>query len=244
MIKEISLAIIQGITEFLPVSSSGHLALFGNYFDTIDLSYFTLLHLASLIAIVIYTRKEIYKLITLEEDYKQMWVFLLIGIIPAGIVGYSLNGLISSTFSSITFLGFAFMISGIIVLSTKNFPSTKGKLTKKRSLIIGLAQILALLPGISRSGTTISFGLFSHLKKDEAFKFSFLMAIPLIIGASILEFSITTLTIPLFTGFVLCIGVSLVSLTLLEKIIKANYFWVFGIYSLLIGVAITLSNLF
>ncbi len=236
MLNEIVLAIIQAATEFLPVSSSGHLALFGNYFSKIDLFYFTVLHLASVLAILIYTRKEIYNLITFNPKYKKMWIYIIIGIIPAGLVGLFFNDFIEQAFSSNIVIGFAFLFTGTMLLTTRKFQNTKAPLNKKRSLIIGLSQILALLPGISRSGTTISFGLFSGLKKEEAFKFSFLMAIPLILGATILELKDFYFSIDLLVGFIICTILSFFFLDLLHKIVKKNYFWLFGIYCIILGI--------
>jgi undecaprenyl-diphosphatase len=236
MQNEILLALIQAATEFLPVSSSGHLALFGNMFAKVDLFYFTILHMASVLAILIYTRKEIYQLITFNKKYKRMWIYIIIGILPAGLVGLFFNDFIEQAFSSLLLIGLAYLFTGFMLLITKRFQNTKGKLTKKRSLLIGLAQILALFPGISRSGTTISFGLFSGLKKEEAFKFSFLMAIPLILGATILEFKNAYFNISILVGFVVCLIFSLLFLSLLNQILKKNYFWMFGIYCIILGI--------
>jgi len=236
MLIEIMLAIIQAATEFLPISSSGHLALFGNAFSNVDLFYFTILHLASVLAILIYARKEVKKLITFDPDYKKMWVYIIIGIIPAALVGFFFHDLIESSFSSNLTIGIGFLFTGVILLSSYKFQNTSQSLTKTKSLVIGIAQIAALFPGISRSGTTISFGLFSGLKKEEAFKFSFLMAIPLILGAVILEFKDAYFSIELVVGFIVCTIFSFLFLNLLSQILKRNYFWLFGIYCLILGI--------
>jgi undecaprenyl-diphosphatase len=243
MLDEITLAIIQAATEFLPISSSGHLALFGNLFSKVDLFYYTLLHLASLIAIIIFTRKDIYKLIIFDKDYYKLWGYLIIGIIPASLFGLLFYNLIETAFNSLIAISISFFFSGIIITGSKFFQNKKGKLNKNRSLVIGLSQILALFPGVSRSGTTISFGMYSGLKKEEAFKFSFLIAIPLILAAFIKE------SIPLFfttnttffrtdflIGFILCFFLSLLFLKILYIIIKKNYFWLFGIYCFLMSI--------
>lgn len=230
MNETIILAIIQAATEFLPVSSSGHLAIFGNLFYEIDLFYITFLHLASLFAIIIYTRKEIFKLITFDEKYKQMWIYILIGILPASIIGLFFRDFIELTFSSFFAIGIAYFFTGTILLISYKFNEVKGLINKQRSFAIGVSQILALFPGISRSGTTISFGLFSGLNKEEAFKFSFLMSIPLIIGAMLVELRNFYISTELIIGFFVCFIFSLIFLNLLHIIIKKNYFWVFGFY--------------
>ena len=105
-------------------------------------------------------------------------------------------------------------------------------------MLVGLAQILALFPGVSRSGTTISFGIFAGLKRDVAFRFSFLMAIPLIIAATAINFNYAAITFAMIVGFVICFIVSLLSLKLLEMLLKRNYFWVFGVYCLTVGIIV------
>lgn len=236
MLLEIMLAIIQAATEFLPISSSGHLALFGNSFSGINLFYFTILHLASVLAILIYTRKEIKKLITFDYEYRKLLLYIIIGIIPAALVGFFFHNIIESSFTSNITIGIGFLFTGTILLASYKFQDTYQSLNKTKSLVIGLAQIAALFPGISRSGTTISFGLFSGLEKEEAFKFSFLMAIPLILGAVILEFKNAYFSIELLAGFIVCTIFSLIFLNLLNQIIKRNYFWLFGIYCLILGI--------
>lgn len=236
MYTELLLAIIQGLTEFLPISSSGHLALFGNIIGSVDVSYFTLLHLASVVAIVIYTRREIASLCSFDKRSQKRVGLLVLGILPAAVVGFLFNEVIEQAFTSLFVIGISFIVTGILVFSTKFVYPSKGKITTKRSLAIGIAQIAALFPGISRSGTTISVGLFSGLEKKEAFRFSFLMAIPLILGATILEFSITALTTPMILGFIVCIVISLLGLFIVEKTLLNNYFWMFGVYAFLVGV--------
>lgn len=235
MMKEILFAIIQGLTEFFPISSSGHLALFGNFFSNIDISLFVYLHLASLFAVLIFFREKIKFIFFRERRY---FLYVLLGIIPAGFFGLFFRDFIDKAFSSLFFIGICFFITSIFLFLTK-FKFKEKKLNVKNSLLIGLLQILALFPGISRSGITISSARILGLKKDEAFNFSFLMFIPLVIGASFLElfnkskffFSFNYL-IPFFV----CFLTSYFSLVLLNKFLKEGKFWFFGFYCLILGI--------
>lgn len=235
MLIEILLAIIQGITEFLPISSSGHLALISNIISTPNLAFFTMLHFASLLAVIIFMRKEIIGLISFNSKYKKLWIYWIIATIPAGLIGWLFKDIIEKSLSSFIFLGGAFIFTGLIIIMTKFF-NKQEELGLKHSLIIGLMQILALFPGISRSGITISFGIFSGLKKEIAMRFSFLLFIPLSIGATALELNEVYFDYTLLISFIVCFIVSLMFLKLLRVIINKEYFWIFGIYCLIIGI--------
>jgi undecaprenyl-diphosphatase len=229
MLIEVFLAIVQAATEFLPISSSGHLALFSNLFSEVDLFFFVILHLASLLAVVVFTRHEIYKLATFKKSYRKMWLYLLVGIIPAGLAGLFLKDYFEGLASNYLFLAGSFFFTGLILIGTKNFKSKK-KIGYSSALAMGLMQVLALFPGISRSGMTISAGLFSGVSKKEAFRFSFLMLIPLTLGAVVLSWSTAFFNLALLISFIVCFITSLAFLKLLEFILMEDYFWVFGIY--------------
>lgn len=235
MLNEIILAIIQAATEFLPISSSGHLALFSNLISGPNLFFFTTLHLASLIAVLIFTRKEITNLITFKKEHRKGWIFLILATIPAAFIGYFFNEFIEKTFSSFLFLGFAFIFTGFILLLTKiNFK--KSDLKWHKSIIIGLFQALALFPGISRSGMTISSAMYLGVNRKKATKFSFLLFIPLVIGATALEFGQAYINLSLIVAFFITLVLSLIFLNLLYKIVQKGYFWMFSIYCFVIGV--------
>ncbi len=154
MLNKIILAVIQAATEFLPVSSSGHLALISNLISEPDLFFFTVLHLASLIAVIIFTRGEIRQLLSFDKKYRKMWIYLIIAIIPAIGIGFLFRNTIEKTFSSLLFVGVAFIFTAAVLFLTK-FAKTRTHLNAKNSIIIGLFQALALFPGVSRSGMTI-----------------------------------------------------------------------------------------
>ncbi len=235
MLIEILLAIIQAATEFLPVSSSGHLALFANVFSQPHLFFFTVLHLASLLAILIFTRKEIKKLLTFERKYSKMWLYLIVGTIPAALVGFFFKDFIESSFSSYLIMGTAFIFTSLLLFSIK-FSKGDKKVSWKSSIGVGLMQCLALFPGVSRSGTTIFSARILGVNKEEAFKFSFLLFIPLALGAMLLELGSFYFSWSLLVSFFVCFFLSLLFLNLLYKILEKNKFWMFGFYCMFVGI--------
>jgi len=242
MLNEIILAVVQALTEFLPISSDGHLALVSNIISTPNLFFITFLHLASLLAVIIFTRKEIIEIFRFNKESWKMIGLLIIGIIPAGLVGFFLGDLIEGTLASYLLISLFFLFTGIVVFSSKFFKASKYELNSGNVFFIGLMQAIALLPGVSRSGMTISTSLFFGIDKEKAVKFSFLMFIPLVIGAfslefiknprAIAEFSVMTLAV----SFTVCFVLSLICLNILNYIVKTDKFWIFGIYCFIIAI--------
>ncbi len=189
LVQIVILAIVQGIAEFLPISSSGHLvaveALLGKSTDNTELS--VVLHFGTLLAIVVFYRRRILDL--LKQD-RRVIPLLIIGTLPAALIGLYLKRYHESLLKNPLLTGFMLVITGFILMGlTKIKPGQREytRLTVAAALIIGLAQAFALLPGISRSGTTIVMGAWMGLKRQSAATFSFLLAIPAIGGASLLE---------------------------------------------------------
>jgi undecaprenyl-diphosphatase len=227
MLNQIILAVIQAVTEFLPISSSGHLAFVSNLIDKPDVFFFTVLHLASLIAVLIFTRKEIYQLLSFNKKYRKLWLYLIIATIPAALFGWFFKSQIEATFASFLFLGIAFLFTGTILFLTK-FSNRKSRINFKNSLFIGLFQVFALFPGVSRSGMTISSALISGIDREKATKFSFLLFIPLVIGAFIVEIGDAYFSLSLVISFIICLLLSLLFLNLVLKIVKTGKFWMFS----------------
>lgn len=192
--------IIQGLTEFLPISSSGHLIVFHDFFGfnfVDDLSFDVILHLATLAALVAFFRAEILNLIkafgqsfvrwNLKNDAQQRlaW-YLLIGTLPALLVGYFWGDDIENSFRNILVVAVMLIVFGLLLNLTEALGKKYKDISQLRlfdTLVIGLAQSLALVPGISRSGITIIAGLNQDLKRQEAAKFSFLLSIPVVLAA-------------------------------------------------------------
>ncbi len=251
VVQSLILGIVQGATEFLPVSSSGHLVLFQKVFGIKEPPIFfdTLVHFATLLAIVFYLRKEIFSIIKnikQKQNQKIIW-FLVLGTIPAVIAGFLLKNNIEKIFDSLDLLIFTFLATAIILFLTKFFKNglkDTEKLGWLGAVFVGLFQALAILPGVSRSGSTISAGLFMGLKREEAFKFSFLLAIPAILGAMVLqvfEFQAGVLNggfLINFIGFLTAAVFGLLSLKILEKITIKGKLHYFAFYCLLLSLII------
>jgi len=235
MLNEIILAITQAATEFLPISSSGHLALVSNLISEPNLFFFTMLHLASLIAVLIFTRHEIIELVSFKKSARIIWVYWILATIPAAAVGYFFNDLIESAFNSYLFLAVAFFFTGVVLLLTKLSSGGRG-LGMKNTFVMGLFQVLALFPGVSRSGMTISAGMFQGLDREKAAKFSFLMFIPIAVGAFVLEFGAAYFSWSLVVSFILCMVLSLLFLQLLLKVVVRGKFWMFSFYCFAVGI--------
>lgn len=247
--QSIVLALVQGITEFLPVSSSGHLVLFQNLFGITDPPVFfdVLLHFGTLGAILIFLRKEIWLLIKNWKSNLNVWKLLIIGSIPAAILGYWVNNMIEEIFSSIKLVGLMWLIMGLILILTKKLKKDeeKEKLEEIKwsdAIIIGLFQTFALFPGISRSGSTIIGGLWRKLSAKTAFTFSFLLSIPAILGATGLQLIKNgTDGVTLINGIFPMIMAGLVgyfSLKFLQKTLISQKFYLFGFYCLVMGIVV------
>lgn len=259
------LGLIQGIAEFLPVSSSGHLVIFENFnffknaltsiSENSELFINVTLHIATLLAVIIFLWKDIvriakgsYKSI-IDREFNNMELITLRNIIfaslPAGIIGILFHDFFETVFASSTIAFTMLIINGIILLSTKIIPLKSRKIEEIGviSFLIGIFQAIAIIPGISRSGMTITGGMLSGLNPEESAKFSFLMAIPVIAGAGILEtFKAagrgipTELITPLLIAMAVTLIVALISLKILFYLVKKVRIDIFGYYTILIGI--------
>jgi undecaprenyl-diphosphatase len=186
--------LIQGLTEFLPVSSSGHLVLLPALLgiDEPELAASALLHVGTLVAVIWFYRTDIAGLVSdpTSPSSKRIWTLLLVGTIPAGLVGLTLDGPIEIIFSEPAFVATALIVTGLILTLSMLFEPGERTLEEGKpsdAIVIGLAQALALIPGISRSGTTITAGLVQGLSRLEAARYAFLLGVPAIAGAGLLQ---------------------------------------------------------
>lgn len=200
VLQSILLGFVQGITEFIPVSSSGHLELIRQIFNFPAENFhlfMEFINLGTLLALIIYFRKRIWKIIKdvfKERNYK-LALNIVITCIPAGIIGLLLSGLIEDNpfFSSLFTIAAAMGIIGLIMIAIDKIPhmsalKDENHLTPVRALIIGLSQVIALIPGASRSGTTIVAGRIVGLDSESSAEYSFLAAIPLMFGVCLKMF--------------------------------------------------------
>ena len=236
MIEYILLAVIQGITEFLPISSSGHLALISNLISEPNLFFMVAMHVASFFAILIYFRKNLYILSNIKNKDNWNWYkIIIIGIIPAGLIGFFFSDLIDKALNNYFFIGTGFLFTTLLLLSTKLKNGKRTRIKFLDSLYIGISQVFALFPGISRSGTTTSVGILRGIRAEEAGYFSFIMFIPLMIGAIILEINKFYFDWMLFISFIICFVVSLLSLRIFFKILENKKLWMFAVWTAVVS---------
>lgn len=240
------LGIIQGLTEFLPISSSGHLVIGqellgisvpGNAFEVI-------VHIGTLVSILIVFWQDIYDLLSsLNNKKTQNYIFaILVGSIPAAIVGIGLGDVISTAYENVRVVATTLLLTGVMLLSTKFIKPKQNDVTSGSGFLVGLSQALAIIPGISRSGITISTGIYLGIAPEKAAKFSFLIGVPAIAGAGLLT-SIDLIGAEVFeisfligiTGFLSSFIVGWISLKVLIGLIKTGKFYWFGFYCILIG---------
>ncbi len=258
-------AVIQGLTEFLPVSSSGHLSVAQHFMNVGEenLLISVVLHLGTLAAVCIAFRKRIWGMIKeffltirdickgqfrwseMNDDRRMMFMVIIATLILVPFV------LIKDFFTSvqgdgdIIFEGCAFIFTSIVLILSdacvKGYKTGKD-MKVKDAVTVGLFQCVALFPGVSRSGSTISAGLFCGLARDTAAAFSFILGIPAILGSAVLEFKDvmeegTKLDVlPLVIGAVVSAVVGICAIKLVELVIKKDKFKIFGIYTLIIGI--------
>lgn len=241
--QAIFLAIIQGLTEFLPISSSGHLVIFQKLFGLNPPVLFNILvHVGTLGAIIVYFLKPLSKI------SKHTLLLVIIGTIPAVVVGLFLQRYITQIFDSLRLVGIALLITAGLLLVSKRFKLLNRRfkyLKWQDALFVGIFQALAILPGVSRSGSTIVAGLWRGVERETALRFSFYLAIPAILGALTLQ--IPDLIGSQFSylnqgilGMVIAGAVGYGALKILEKTLINAKLWFFGIYCLVLGLAILL----
>ena len=244
VIWAIILGILQGLTEFLPISSSGHLVLVQSFipgFSQPGVLFDVVLHLGTLLSIIYYYRKRILKL-------KLKYIYLIVvGTIPVVVIGFLFQDYIEMLFGSVKLVGIALIITGIINLLADRAVSRSVKVKYKESILIGFAQAFALIPGISRSGSTISTGVNLGIDRKKAAEFSFLLSVPAILGASVLQIvnygtdGLDNMTY-YFAGFVAAFVTGVFAINLVLKSLKARNFKYFAVYCFVVGgVALLIS---
>lgn len=257
------LAIVQGLTEFLPVSSSGHLVVANAVLErlgappTQDLIEVSIaLHLGTLASVLVYYRREIARL--LGED-RRVIPLLIAGTLPAAVVGVAIkkglpDAMADGVLENVLIAGLMFPVTAMILIAaSRRTPGEASyqRLTWSNTLAIGAAQALAILPGISRSGSTIAAGLAAGLDRESASTFAFLLAIPAILGAGVLEGldiletgSTGTPTLLLAIGFAVSFVVGYAALALLIEFVKRGRLALFAWYLFPLGAAVVLWRLY
>lgn len=258
LIKYIFLGLVQGFTEPIPISSSGHLILFKELFnmEVNGLSFEILVNFASLIAVVTIYRKDIIRLTfqgikyvqTREAKYKEDFMFivyLLIATCITGVLGIILKDYVESTLARPIIVGITLLMTGLFLWIIRNLRGSKsdGDLTVKDAIIVGLAQTVALVPGVSRSGATIVAAMLLGMKQETALRFSFLLFIPVSLGAAILSLSdmvqdpnISALAIPYTVAFIASLVATYFSLKWFMNIMAKGNLKYFAYYCFAVGI--------
>ena len=267
VLQAILLGIVQGITEFLPISSSAHLVLVPHWlgwsFDTqLEFTVDILLHLGTLVAVITYFWQDIKAIILsllvglwnrkpLEGDNAKLGWLIVIATIPAGVIGVGLKGFYLEMLDNPRGVAVLLLVTALVIVASELYsPKIRTNIKDIRwfdALIIGCFQALAILPGISRSGVTIVGGILRKLTRESAAKFSFMMAIPVMVGAGLVA------GIELFTnqllwqywpailaGFLTALLVGIVSIHWLLRYLRNHSLWPFAYYCLLLGLVGTL----
>ena len=247
LITAILLGLLQGVTEWLPISSSGHLALAQNTLGLdVPVVFDIFIHIGTLAAVCIFYRKDIISILKslarldLRSKETRLALLIIMAMIPTAIIGFAFKPFFESMFSSNVLVGIALIITGTILYAASRAKPSNKPVSLIPALIIGIFQGIAVAPGISRSGATISAGLLQGINAKEAAKFSFLLSIPAIIGATAFEvkdaasFSIDW--IPFVIGAIAAAIVGYLAIGFLLRILEERKFQWFAYYCWLVGI--------
>lgn len=245
------LGLIQGLTEFLPISSSGHLMIFESIFHLSENMFFNVLvHFATLMAVVLIFWKDVCYMV--RHPLSQKTLLVVVASIPTAIIALVINHFFSE-YALYVFLGFGFLISSIVIGITSFLQRRKKLLSNqigyKQALAIGVVQGFAVLPGVSRSGSTICASLLMGVDREESARFSFLISIPVIIGGMLFEIidcvkvgATNINALSCIIGFIAAFVTALLTIKLMMKIVKKGNWWYFSLYLLLLGIFIVLNQ--
>lgn len=258
LIKAIILGLVQGLSEFLPISSSGHLVIFAEIlnFHEEGIAFEVFVHFGTLLSVLLAFRKEISKMIiapyaiwlnkSTDHELKEFlnWdYYVIVATIPAVIVGFSLKDPIEGLFSNILLVFFTLMMTAILMMTAQFLKFRNKNLSYGRSFLIGIAQAFAILPGISRSGSTIFMGMSLGIEREKVARFSFIMSIPAVFGATILKLKDLMDTPPasseilnLIVGTIVAFVSGYFAIIWLLDIVKKGKLQIFGYYCLVVSI--------
>ncbi len=253
------LGVVQGITEFLPVSSDGHLALLQHFLTPMPadqkLAVDVALHAGTLVALIVYFWRDLLGMLRelvapRRGGYLRGWIwFLFVGTVPAAAAGLSLRGFVAATYESLAAIGAGFLLTGALLYLGS---AVRGALREAPSigwrdaLFMGCFQVAALLPGVSRSGSTIAAGLFRQLRPEVAARFSFLLGIPAVAGALVVEAPAMMAlgpeaTTPLAAGVVLSLVTGIAAIWALMQVVRGRWLHYFAYYCWSLGAVVLLG---
>lgn len=236
----IILSVVQGITEWLPISSDGHLVVVGTVFNIHNtLSFDIFLHLGSLVVILIFFRREIRDILRFQGTrHNWFWYIAAASTVTAAVGFWFYDKMDNLRTPDIAALGL--FVTSAFLLASRFFKAKNKNISWQIALLLGLAQGLAVLPGLSRSGTVIALALIFGTNRRDAFDFAFILAIPAILGAFLLSIPDLEFSWLYILGFFVTGIISYLALGLLKKIINKNYFYLFFIYTFILALIIKL----
>jgi undecaprenyl-diphosphatase len=257
VLEGLILGILQGLTEFLPVSSSGHLVLLQRIFGINEgaMTFDIAVHVATLAAVILVFRKELWEIIL--KPFGRFPLLILTAMVPTVAIGFALKGMFGSAYESGATVGFGFILTGLVLLyaeRVRNRQKDISKTTWTDALSIGTAQAIALFPGVSRSGMTITASLSRGLSRELALKFSFLLSIPAILGAAFLDgiefvrnpevYTTSIELLPLIVGMTAAAVSGYFAIKFMIKILMKGSLKVFSWYVFALGGLVIIDQLF
>ena len=271
IIQGIIIGIVQGLTEFLPVSSSAHLVFIQNILGVeSSLAFDTFLHLGSLLAVLWFFRGDIIRMLKswwlsigdilqgrfrqgfYEDPYKRLAWYVILATIPVGLVGFLFEDSVDALFAGALYVpAFFLFVTGTILYLSQRMSSGEinfKNIGAKESLFMGLGQACAILPGLSRSGTTIAAGLVIGLDKEFAAKFSFILSIPAILGAFLLQVkdigsAMDANFLPIFLGFIAAFVAGYAAIKWMLDLIKNRSLDIFAYYCWIVGIVVFMGSI-
>lgn len=268
LLQAIVLGIVQGLTEFLPISSSGHLILFPFYMGwkingSENIPFYVIVHVGTLVAVLAYFRRDVKLLLTAfyrstverkigDDPHRRLAWFLIIGTLPAGIIYIVLNKILKEALETPMLVGIFLIITGFLLVVSERIGKRGVSIRDMRmadAIFVGIAQGFAILPGISRSGSTIAAGLFRGLTREEAARFSFLLSIPVIIAGTLEEFldlakgfSHSTEAIILVAGFLTAAITGYLAIKYFIEFLKKYSLNAFALYCFALGAVTVIAS--
>jgi undecaprenyl-diphosphatase len=257
-VKTVILGIIQGLTEWLPISSTGHLKIAEHFLnERTPLLFDFILHIGTLIVVLIFFRRDIKNMLSalvrldFKTEHGKLVPLIIVGSIPAGIIGIILNKPVNDAFQNILPIAVVFVLCGIMLYSVKFAQEKNDTIGYSTALLVGAAEGIAIIPGISRSGATIAVALLLGINREKAFRFSFLLSIPAVLsvlGYNFVESSGELASAGLgwpeiLTGVIVAMFVGYFALKLLWGILGKKKFHLFAFYCWLLGTALIVLSL-
>jgi undecaprenyl-diphosphatase len=258
LLEVIILGLIQGLAEWLPISSTAHLRIVERFLSFTATPLFNItLHVGTLVVVVFYFRREVKNILSalvhlnFKSEYGQFIPLIIVATIPTAVIGLLYVEFLENTLQTILAMGMTFLVGATIVYASKIGKENTGIITYTIALVMGAAQGFAIFPGLSRSGITISCALLLGLKREKAFKFSFLLSIPAILGDLIVEAykqrgQLAAQGIgsaELLVGVAVAMIAGYVAIKLVSKTVASRKFHYFAIYTCLLGIALVVLSL-